>query len=262
MKCGILLAAFGSSNPQGEHALRHFDASVRANFPNMPVRWAFTSLQLRERLAAARVKKDSLIKALQKMRFEKYTHVAVQPLQTIPGTEYETVIRDVAHVTAQNTTLRVRVGAPLLSSQEDVHMAALAVIRHTPKARQSHEAVVLMGHGAAHAAVKRYEDLAKAVLALDPHVHVGTMSGAVLLSSILPKLPPRAKVWLMPLLSVVGQHALQDMAGTQGDSWRTCIENAGHVCQPVLRGLAEYSGFADIWLAHLHKTIENLLSAQ
>ncbi len=257
MKQGILLAAFGSSNPQGENTLKLFDKVVRERFEGLPLRWAFTSLILRERLAAARIKRDSVRKALQKMCFEKYTHVAVQPLQTISGSEYLSIIEDIEWIENQYK-IKVFIGEPLLASDEDVNNAAKAVIKHLPEKRLENEAVVLMGHGAVHAAVKRYEDLAHAVYELDENVHIGTMNGAYVLDDILPKIVNSKKVWLMPLLSVVGTHALKDMAGKGKKSWRSNIEAAGHECIPVLRGIADYAGFIDIWLNHLEETIKKM----
>ena len=69
MKRGILLAAFGSGSSQGESTLRRFDAQVRKAFPDVSVRWAFTSMLMRERLASERKKSDSVHKALKKMAF-------------------------------------------------------------------------------------------------------------------------------------------------------------------------------------------------
>lgn len=249
MKRAILLVAFGASSAQGQSALKNFDARVRARFPGLPVRWAYTSLLLRERLAKARQKSDSVLKALRRLCFEKFTEVAVQPLQTIPGREHAEVCAAMDEVAAQEG-LVCRVGAPLLAEPEDVAQAALALTRHLPPERAPGEDVVLMGHGARHAAVARYGDLAQAVSALDPRVHVGTMNGAVVLEDILPRLTSE-RVWLMPLLSVVGRHALQDMAGEQAQSWRSRIEADGRQCVPVLKGTAEYAGFAEIWLRHL-----------
>ncbi len=252
MKEGILLVAFGSSSEQGVHALRAFNATVHERFCGVNTRWAFTSLILRERLAKEKVKRDSVLKALQKMHFEKYTHVAVQPLQTIPGTEHLNLLDEVCQFTKAQKDVSVFVGAPLLQEEIDVQNAAQAMLKHLPEERQSDESVIFMGHGALHPAVKRYADLAHAVSTLDAHVHVGTMDGACTLESILPKLNAGKKVWLMPLLSVIGQHALEDMAGKQNSSWRSQIEAAGFVCEPVLRGIAEYEGFIDIWISHLN----------
>ena len=92
---------------------------------------------------------------------------------------------------------------------------------------------------------------------LDSRVHVGAMNGAVKLESILPNLASR-RVWLMPLLSVVGRHALEDMAGENGHSWRSRIEAQGHQCLPVLMGTAEYADVAEIWLRHLEDAVQSL----
>ncbi len=258
MKQGILLAAFGSSNPQGENTLKAFDLRVRTRF-QMPIRWAFTSLILRERLAAARIKRDSVRKALQKMSFEKYTHVAVQPLQTIPGSEYLALLQDVEWI-KQEYKMHVFVGEPLLSSPNDIQLAASAILHHLPHERKIDEPVVFMGHGAKHEAVKRYDDLAQSVYSNDLNVHVGTMNGDITLKHILPKLTNEKKVWLMPLLSVIGQHALKDMAGKSKNSWKSQIEAAGHECIPVLHGTAEYAGFIDIWMKHLELIINEMES--
>lgn len=256
MKRAILLAAYGAATLQSEAALRHFAAVARERFPGVPVRWAFTSCRVRERMAAARKKTDSVQKALQKLWFEKFTHVAVQPLQTIPGRENMDIGAAVCDM-ARDTSLQLRVGAPLLACREDVARAAAAVVAHLPAERRPDEDVVLMGHGAKHAAVERYAALAQAVAVLDRRVHVGAMNGAVCLEDILPGLASR-RVWLMPLLSVVGRHALEDMAGHGPGSWRSRIEAAGHECRPVLRGTAEYGGFITLWLDHLEEAMRGL----
>lgn len=260
MKQGILLAAFGSASPQGESTLKLFDARVRECFPGVPVRWAFTSILLRERLAAVRKKTDSVGKALRKMWFEKYTHVAVQPLQIIPGNEYAEVEAEVVAMHGPEGFTAIVAGSPLLTTDEDVRAAARAVVRHVPKERAPGEAVVLMGHGARHPAVARYTDLAKEVRALDQEVHVGAIHGAATLEEILSLLEPGRRVWLMPLLSVVGRHALNDMAGTAAHSWRSRIEARGCPCVPVLKGTAEYAGFIDIWLEHLAVAAARLIT--
>lgn len=248
MRRAILLAAFGAATPQGRQALRAFDGMVRARFPGWSVRWAFTSPLLRERLARARQKSDSVLKALTRLRFERYGTVVLQPLHTIAGAEHEEVCAAAAAV--HGPGLCCRVGAPLLASAADVEAAARALAGHLPPGREPAEDVVFMGHGARHAGGSRYADLAVALRGLDARLHVGTMGDDLALDSILPRLTS-ARVWLMPLLSVVGQHALRDMAGAGARSWRSRIEGAERECVPVLRGLAEYPGVAEIWLRHL-----------
>ena len=93
MKRGILLVAYGSGNMRGTAALRAVQTAAEARF-GLPVRWAYTSEPMRLRLAKSRTKSDSVLKALSRMRFERYTHVAVQPLHLIPGDEFSAVAED------------------------------------------------------------------------------------------------------------------------------------------------------------------------
>lgn len=259
-KKGILLAAFGSGSRQGESTLRLFDERVRVRFPGIPVRWAFTSVIMRKRLAAARKKTDSVLKALQKMWFEKYTHVAVQSLHIIPGAEYGDLMGDGDAMQGPHGFAAVRVGTPLLAEDGDIERAASALLGHLPAARQPGEAVVYMGHGTRHPAEARYDALACVVQQRDPLVHIGTMNGVCSIDQILPRLADAgvAKVWLQPLLAVVGRHAEEDMAGSAEHSWKSRIEAAGMTCAPVLRGTAEYGGFVDIWLDHLDRAVAAL----
>ena len=248
MKTAILLVAYGTSSPQGRGSLRQFDAWVRERFPGICVRWALSSELLRTRLTRARQKNDSVLKALRRLCLENFTHVAVQPLQIIPGSEHTDVRAD-ADEAGRLDGLHVSIGTPLLACDEDIRAAAQAVLADAD--------VVLMGHGSRKQAVTAYAALAGAVQALDARVHVGTMSGALELEALLPRLTSR-RVWLMPLLSVVGRHTLEDMAGDAPDSWRSRIEAAGHTCAPVVRGTAEYRAFADIWLRHLEDAVAAL----
>ncbi|MBO4301680.1 MAG: sirohydrochlorin cobaltochelatase [Desulfovibrio sp.] len=257
MRSAILLVAYGIGSDQGRHALRGFDAKVRQRWPGMPVRWAYTSLLLRERMALTRQKTDSVFKAVSRLALEKFERVAVQPLQTVPGQEHEAVCVAVREASSR-WGLHTGVGAPLLQTPDDIRSTAEALIRHLPMERGPEEDVILMGHGTRHDAVSRYVELAKAVRELDRHVHVGVMNGAVSLEDILSELvSPR--VWLAPLLSVVGRHTLEDMAGHSGQSWRGRIEAAGRKCLPVLVGTAEYAGVAEIWLRHLDDVVRSLV---
>jgi len=64
-------------------------------------------------------------------------------------------------------------------------------------------------------------------------------------------------VWLLPLLSVIGGHALRDLAGAEERSWKSRFEAAGIACTPVLKGSAEYPGFIRIWLDHLALALQD-----
>lgn len=253
MKIALLLAAYGSANPYSQRAIYSFESMCRQKFPHFPVRWAFTSLLLRERMANMRRKSDSVRKALERLWHEKYECVAIQPLQAIPGHEYHQVCNIVAEA-ANARKMRCSIGRPLLSTPDEAPEVARALLAHLPAERKDNEDVVLMGHGARHEACRLYGDLAVELARLDERVHLGTMNQPNGLETIIPSLVSDV-VWLMPLLSVVGKHAINDMAGPAENSWRSRIEAAGHRCNPVLKGISEFASVADLWLGNLGKAV-------
>lgn len=215
---------------------------------------------MRERLASARKKSDSVHKALKKMAFERFTHVAVQPLHVIPGLEYGDILADAAALAADGTFASLAVGDPLLTeSPASVERAARALLAELPAGRLPGEAVLFMGHGSRHPAESRYEALGEAVTRLDPRVLMGTLNGRVRLEHLLERLraagPLPDRVWLLPLLAVVGRHTLEDMAGASETSWRSRLEAEGIACVPVLRGMMEYQGFMDMWVDNIGKAM-------
>ncbi|MCR5812904.1 MAG: sirohydrochlorin cobaltochelatase [Desulfovibrio sp.] len=249
MKPAILLVAYGACTLEGRRVLAQFDLRVREVFPGHAVRWAYSSDILRKRLAGKRQKSDAVDKALLRMWFEHFETVILQPLQTIPGREFEELQADVARV-VQETGMRIGVGEPLLTSEADIRRVASSLLQHLPLSRAASEDVIFMGHGSRHPAAVRYAQLHELVQALDKKVHVGTMEGLVTLDCLLPKLTSQ-RVWLMPLLATVGRHTLKDMAGCERTSWRCRLEASGHLCKPVLKGTVEHSAIAEIWLDHL-----------
>ena len=283
-KTGILLAAFGSSSLLGEKALAAFAETVRLAFPGIPVRWAYTSGHMRSRLAAAGKKTDSVKKALCRMGFERYTHVAVQSLHLIPGAEYEALLEETEEAAREGGPGRIEVGLPLLHQPDDVARAAKALLAHLPEERGRDEPVVCMGHGTWHTGAASYQALAERVSAADPRIFIGTLEGEHRIERLLPDIVGAAgkadgpeeerekekadageadgtgakTVWLLPLLSIIGKHAEKDMAGDHDGSWRCRIEAAGLRCRPVLKGTVEYEGFAAIWTAHLAEALGRL----
>ena len=259
-KTGILLVAFGSSTPTGQQTLALFDRRVRQAFPDVPVRWAFTSDRMRGRLAAARKKTDSVKKALCRMGFERYTHVAVQSLHLIPGREYEALLEAMSEARKEGGPLHTVVGLPLLSTRQDVERAADALIAHLPRERSPEDSVLCMAHGTKHDAGSGYDALAVAVAARDRRVFIGALEGVRDIDHLLPELSRNGveRVWLLPLLAVVGKHAETDMAGEQPQSWRSRLESEKIRCIPVLQGTAEYTGFVDIWIDHLAEAMAAL----
>lgn len=261
MNKGILLVAFGSSRQEAHLSLRSFELRVRERFPGMPVRWAFTSGIVRGKLADAGKKTDSSDKALQKMLFERYSHVAVQSLHVITGKEYEELASDVAHFGQKQDGFESAVlGRPLIGGEADVPPVVDAVMANLPAERTPDEAVVLMGHGTWHSGDSLYDCLSEAVRERDPNVFVATMDGRLTIDAVRDELKARgiAKAWLMPLLALPGRHVQKDMCGSGPDSWVNILAAADIATSCVTRGTAEYAEFADIWLDHLAEALERL----
>ena len=208
----ILLIAYGSCAARGLGVLHDFENRVRERYPGFPVRWAYTSDRIRSRLALqVRRKSDSVVKAIRRLVLERFGPIIAQPLQIVPATENE-VVEGLTQTVSRELGVSVSVGAPLLASIEDVHLCASAMLSHLPEARLMHEDVVFVGHGASHEAQARYASLSHLLAAFDPFVHVATLSGDMPLQGILPNLSSK-RVFLVPFLSSVGKHTLEDIAG-------------------------------------------------
>ena len=252
-KVGILLVAFGSSEPSAQVSFDNLDKAVKATYPDIPVRWAFTSHIIRKKLAKQGKHLYSPEVAIAQMMDEGFTHLAVQSLHTIGGEEYHGLRRTVGAFKTMGGFQRIILGYPLLATQEDMQHAVAAILKNIPKERQKSDAVVLMGHGTHHPSNAFYAALMFQLQLKDPNIFVGTVEGypdVDLIKELLLKNKIK-KAYLMPFMSVAGDHAKNDMAGDEDDSWKTVITNAGIQCVPILKGTAEYDVFVEIWVDHL-----------
>lgn len=256
-KPAILLIAYGSCAEGGRQALQDFESRVRLRYPIFPVRWAYTSEIMRSRLATqARRKSDSVVKAIKRLVLERFGPIIAQPLHIVAATENE-VVEGLTQSVSQELGIPVSVGLPLLASVADVHLCVDAMLSHLPEGRKPGEDVVYVGHGASHQAQERYMQLSRFVQAMDPSVHVATLSGDMPLESVRPNLTSQ-RVFLVPLLSSVGKHTIEDIAGPDKDSLKSQLEALGHTCEAVKQGVLQHKAFADIWLHHLDAAMARL----
>jgi cobalamin biosynthesis Co2+ chelatase CbiK len=186
-------------------------------------------------------------------RDEGFTHVAIQSLHTIAGEEFHDLRRTVGAFQMMGGMQRILLGAPLLATQEDMARAVEAILATLPRERKADEAVVLMGHGTPHPANAFYAALMFQVQRKDPNVFIGCVEGYPDIHEVQALLTERKirKVYLMPFMSVAGDHAKNDMTGDDEDSWKSVLTRAGFACQAILKGTAEYDVFVDIWVDHL-----------
>lgn len=258
LKKGILLVAFGTSISKAQISYKNIERAVITRFPDIPIRWAYTSTFIRQKLAKQGQAIDSVEMALVKMMDEKFTHVAVQSLHTISGWEF--------HDLYKNATLfgemaggfdRIIVGNPLLAAESDFGRVVNALLENMPKSRQKTDAVLLMGHGTSHPSNAAYAALMYHFQRKDPNVFVGTVDGTPEIDHIKEMLLAKniTTAYLIPFMSVAGDHAINDMAGEGADSWKSILTTAGITSVPVLKGTAEYDGIVEIWVDHLKKVL-------
>lgn len=252
-KKAILLVAFGSSQKSAQVSFENIDQSVKAAYPNIPVTWAYTSHIIRKKLATQGTILDSPEVALAKLIDQGITHVAVQSLHTIAGAEYHDLLKVIGAFKAMGAFESIILGYPLLATQTDMTRAVDAILSTIPKERKNGEAVVLMGHGTHHPANAFYAALMFQIQLKDPNVYLGTVEGFPELDTILTLLKKNqvSKAYLIPFMSVAGDHAKNDMAGDDDDSWLSILTKHGIECVPILKGTAEFKQFIDIWVDHL-----------
>ena len=259
-KKGILLVAFGTTVPEAQISFENIESSVKKAFPGIPVRWGYTSRTIIRKMGEKGVQLATPEEALSSMMRENFTHVAVQSLHVMPGAEFHGLVKNVQRFAGMSKGLKkVIVGYPLMTTSEDVQRVAENFLRIIPPERRKTDAVVFMGHGTHHPANVYYAALNYHVQKLDPNVFVGTVEGWPEIDDITSDLKNNRikKAYLMPFMTVAGDHARNDMAGPSADSWKSMLEKEGINCVVVLKGTAEFQEFVDIWVDHLRAAFEH-----
>jgi sirohydrochlorin cobaltochelatase len=255
-KKAILLVAFGTSDAEAQKTFLRTDEQVRKTFPGVDVRWAYTSRMIRKKLAKEGKVVDSPEVALAKLMEEGATHVAVLSLHTIPGEEFHELYRNSRlYGLMEGGFEQIMVSKPLLSSPKDMDRVAAALLKNIP-GRNPSDGVLFMGHGTErHPADAIYLAMNQVFQDMDPNAFVGTVEGRLSLEHVMPKLRSRnlSKVYLVPLMSVAGDHARNDMAGDGPESWKSILTRNGFQCEAILKGTADSPEVLDVWLEHLRE---------
>lgn len=257
----VLLVAFGTSDPEAQKTFLQVDEKTRKAFPGVEIRWAYTSKMIRKKLAKEGKVLDSPEVVLARLMDDGISHVAVLSLHTIPGEEYHELYRNASlYGQMEGGFERIVVAKPLLSSSRDMDTVAAALLKNIP-GRKNSDGVVFMGHGTArHPADAIYLAMNQVFQDLDPNAFVGTVGGRLALENLLPKMQSRnfQKVYLVPLMSVAGEHARNDMAGNDPGSWRAVLTKNGFECEAILKGTADYPEILNVWLEHLREVFSGL----
>lgn len=260
-KKGILLVTFGSSYSDARKAFQNIDKQVKKAYPDMPVRWAYTSKMIREKLASRDKHIPSPAQALAEMKDQGFTHVAVQSLHIIQGYEYEDLKSVVEGFGSMHGKMQhIELGDPLLSSPDSLVEVRDSMLDNIPEERKKDEAVIFLGHGTHHPSNAFYQAMSYKFQQKDPLTYIGTIGGSPGLDSILPELEEKGvhKVYLMPFMSVAGDHAKNDMAGEGEDSWKSVLQENGYTVSSVLKGMGEYDNIVDIWMENLQASMQQI----
>lgn len=258
----ILLVAFGTSYEQARQAsYQPMEQAVKARFPGVEVRWAFTSSLLRKKMNAQGYKALSPAQALANLAEDGFNQVAIQSLHVIPGEEYEGLQETAQRMAGLPKGLqKIELGKPLLASVPDMLETADILLSVAPEERKPGEALVFMGHGTPHFANAAYPAMAYILHMKDPKAFLATVEGYPDLETLSKELKAAGikKAYLIPLMGVSGDHAHNDMAGKEDGSWKTTLEAQGITCVPVLKGLAEYPPIVNKWVDHLAAAMAKL----
>ena len=265
----ILVMSFGTTFK--ETRKKTIDAvteEVQHTYPAVKVVLAFTS-----HIVIERVKKNEGVlyptpeEALQKLRDEGCTRVALVSLDIIPGIEY--AYKKEVFDECKSWFHRMTLGTPLVywqgqeEKRDDVADVMAAVAKELP-ARAEDEAVLLMAHGTPHPANAYYAVMQDRLEKLgEERVYIYTVEGRPHLDDIVPKLKEAGvrKVTLAPLMLVAGDHATNDMAGEEPDSHKSLLEREGFCVQTILKGIGENAAVRKIFATRAAEAYEAMLGA-
>lgn len=257
-KKAILAVSFGTShNDTREVTIDAIEKDMQAAFPGYPLYRAWTSKMIINKVNKRdHVHIDTVKEAMEKMRADGITDVLVQPTHVINGIEND-IMKEEA-LSYREDFHSISFGDPLLTSEQDNREVLEAVAEEFSWLKED-EVLVLMGHGTTHYANSIYA-------ALDytfkdkghKNIFLGTVEAYPSMESIMKLVRKYApsKVVLAPFMIVAGDHAKNDMAGDDPESWYSQFKEAGYEVEAVIKGLGEYPGIRKILVNHL-KSLEN-----
>lgn len=255
----ILVVSFGTSyNDSREVTIGAIEADIAKAYPDYEVRRAFTAQTIIDILAERDgLEIDNVTEAMERLVADGVQEVVVQPTHIMNGYEYDDLVDEVKAYEGQFDSLVL--GAPLLTAYEDYEAVIDALLARNEYAGSDDTALVFMGHGTHHFANAAYSQL-EAMMQASGYVNafVGTVEGFPTLSVVEGKLATYGaqKVILAPLMVVAGDHASNDMAGDEEDSWKTILTQDGYEVECVLKGMGQNADIRALYVKHVGAAIE------
>ena len=275
----LLVVSFGTSfNDSRVADIKSIEDALQAANPDWSVRRAFTAQIIINHIQARDGEKiDNMEQALERAVANGVKQLVVQPTHLMHGAEYDEMCAAIDKVRDQFDSVEIaepmlgEVGNDATVINADKEAVAKAVVaaaleesgyETTAAAKDAGVAYVLMGHGTAHVAKVTYSQMATQMEKLGyENVFIGTVEGEpeetsceAVIEAV--KNAGYTTVVLRPLMVVAGDHANNDMAGADDDSWKTMFEAAGFTVNCQISGLGRIADVQALYVAHTKAAID------
>lgn len=279
----ILVVSFGTSyNDSRVEDIRSIEDAIAAAFPDWSVRRAFTAQIIINHVQARDGEFiDNMEQAMDRAVANGVKVLVVQPTHLMHGAEYDEMMDVLSAYEDQFESISVaepllgEVGSNATVINADKEAVAQAVVAaaaadagfaDAAEADAQGTAFVLMGHGTAHVAKVTYSQMQAQMQTLGyDNVFIGTVEGEpeetsceAVIAAV--KAAGYTKVVLRPLMVVAGDHANNDMAGAEEDSWKSLFEAAGcfDSVTAQIAGLGSIEAVQNLYVAHTKAVIDTL----
>ena len=275
----LLVVSFGTSfNDSRVADIKSIEDALQEANPDWSVRRAFTAQIIINHIQARDGEKiDNMEQALERAVANGVKQLVVQPTHLMHGAEYDEMCDAINKVRDQFESVEIaepmlgEVGNDATVINADKEAVAKAVVaaalsesgyESTAAAKEAGVAYVLMGHGTAHVAKVTYSQMATQMDKLGyENVFIGTVEGEpedtsceAVIAAV--KEAGYTTVVLRPLMVVAGDHANNDMAGADEDSWKTMFEAAGFTVNCQISGLGRIADVQALYVAHTKAAID------
>ena len=277
----ILVVSFGTSfNDSRAEDIGGVEKALQAAYPDWSVRRAFTAQIIINHVQARDDEKiDNMDQALERAVDNGVKNLVVQPTHLMHGAEYDELTEAVENYKDKFESVKIaepllgEVGADETAINEDKAAVAEAITAEAVKtagfdrmdaAKEEGTAFVFMGHGTSHTAKISYSQMQAQMEQLGyENVFIGTVEGEpedTACEAVIEKLKDAGykKVILRPLMVVAGDHANNDMAGDDDDSWKSQFEASGvfDSIDTQIAGLGEIDAIQQLYVAHTQAAID------
>ena len=249
----LLVVSFGTSfNDNRAATIGAIEHALEEAFPEYAVRRGFTANTIIEHIFRRDGELiDDVTEALERAKANGVRNLLVQPTHLMNGYEYGDLVKELEGYADDFETIKI--GAPLLTSSEDYTTVAEAMVEAAAAFDDGKTAICYMGHGT-EAASNGVYDRMQAILLESGYTNyfVGTVEAHPDVQDVLKMVQAGEyeRVVLRPMMIVAGDHANNDMAGDEADSWKSVFEAAGYTVITEIEGLGGLEGIQQLLAAH------------